>query len=78
MNKYETYKKMCEFLNEIDTLYDKYVKEVEEEYKRVIYKEEDADAAEEKCDKIWSAFDVWEKLKDQMNDICFEIVEGKE
>lgn len=78
MNKYKTYKKMCKFLDEIDTLYDKYVKEVEEEYKKVIYKQEDIDAAEEKCDKMWSAFDAWEKLKDQMNEICFEIVESNE
>ena len=78
MNKYETYKKMCEFLNEIDTLYDKYVKEVEEEYKKLVYEEEDLDAVEEKSDKIWNAFDAWEKLKDQMNEMCFEIIESKE
>lgn len=74
--KYKNYQRMTEFLDKVDELEEWYKENVEKEYLKTMSDRDDVDW-DEVVDEVGDTFDCWEGMKGHLNNMCFEIVEGK-
>ena len=66
---YEFYKEITEFLDKFDAIYGRYVKEIEPNFLKL-----DDQKKYEKTEKV---FQMFKKLKEDLNDMCSDLVIAK-
>lgn len=77
MEKYAKYKEMMEFLQKVDDIYEYYILNVEKEYFKNIASEEDNEKFDEKIKLVEEIFANFEDLKENLNEVAFELVESR-
>lgn len=74
--KYILYKKMKNFVDKFDELFDEYIKEISPEIvENAANPRENIEEFDEVMDEDLKITDMFYELKNKINDICFETVE---